>query len=196
MQNKFKSVFILILFAVIFTLISGCGKSDIDASSKQKPQSSQEIVSGDSSVRPDDTTGSGYQSAGNVSSNETISRNGASSNNTSSAPEPNFIIYTETEDKVLFSAYVDFGGKTVGEVTLNVLKQNNIPYKSTGRGKMLYFNSIYSIAEFANGGSSGWCFYIRKSGDSEFVKSTVGCGIVKPNDTDILKWEYKFNAME
>lgn len=196
MQNKLKSVFIFILLTVILTFVSGCGKTNIDASSKQKPQSSQEVISGDSSVRSDDTTGSGSQNTGNDSSNETVSSNDASSNKISSTPEPNFIIYTETEDKVLFSVYVDFSGKTVGEVTLNVLKQNNIPYKSTGRGKMLYFNSIYSIAEFANGGSSGWCFYIRKSGESEFVKSTVGCGIVKPNDTDILKWEYKLNAME
>lgn len=104
--------------------------------------------------------------------------------------EPNVIIKSSIDNKVILSKYEDIDGKTVGEVTIDLLSNNGIKYSASGDGATLYIKSIDELKERAKGMPlSGWCFYVNGE------KGTVGAGVYKLKKGDKLLWIYQKDGL-
>ncbi|MCI1944551.1 DUF4430 domain-containing protein [Clostridium luticellarii] len=81
-------------------------------------------------------------------------------------------------------------GQTVGYVTQKALDGAKISYTAKGSGSTVYFSDINGLKEKAEGPLSGWCYYVRKKGESQFVKATTGSGQYVLNSGDAVIWKY------
>lgn len=127
-------------------------------------------------------------------SSSTTSENVSSSSGAASAPspqkpteEPNLTVVDALSNKTIFSAHVDVGGKTVGDVTLNALMSKGISVESTGSGYSLYISAIAGIREKEHGKNSGWIYFVNGNSPQ------VGCGSYKLNKGDKIIWKYSSN---
>ena len=76
-------------------------------------------------------------------------------------------------------------GDTVADVLLRFCAQENIDYKTRGKGKNLYVVSIGGQKEFDFGALSGWQYSVNS------VHASYGCGNVHVKNGDIIAWQYK-----
>ncbi|ADK15287.1 MULTISPECIES: hypothetical protein [Clostridium] len=81
-------------------------------------------------------------------------------------------------------------GETVGYITERILDDAKINYKCTGSASTVYFAAIKGLEEKKAGRLSGWCYYVRKKGQSKFVKPNVGSGQWIYHTGDIVVWKY------
>ncbi|OAA92082.1 hypothetical protein [Clostridium ljungdahlii] len=81
-------------------------------------------------------------------------------------------------------------GETVGYITERILDDAKINYKCTGSTSTVYFAAIKGLEEKKAGRLSGWCYYVRKKGESKFVKPNVGSGQWIYHTGDIVVWKY------
>ncbi|WP_234118647.1 DUF4430 domain-containing protein [Clostridium hydrogenum] len=125
------------------------------------------------------------------SSNSNISSNTTNSNSSAKSvevkQEANITIVNALDGKTIISTYEDVNGKTVGDVTLDVLKANNISRETTGSGYMLYISAIDGLREKEHGKNSGWIYYVN--GESP----DIGCGGYKLKTGDKVTWKYSSN---
>lgn len=187
---------------------SSSHKTAINKTSKDKASSNEKVVTNDK-----DTSSSAVQSQSSPkdastkvqkpevrtspsSTGSSVASTNATSNSSSSSSipknslskeEPNFTITDALTGKTIISTYIDVEGKTVGDVTLEVLKNNNIPRETSGSGYSLYFCSIAGIREKENGKNSGWIYFV--DGNSP----EVGCGAYKLKAGDKIVWKYSTN---
>lgn len=103
---------------------------------------------------------------------------------------PNFIVIDTISNKTLASKHVDYDNITVAQLTFKVLDELGIKYRTTGFNDTTYFSSIAGLREKQAGPLSGWCYYVKKSGSSEFVKPNVGTGSWLYNKGDTVIWKY------
>ncbi|MTK12847.1 MAG: DUF4430 domain-containing protein [Clostridiaceae bacterium] len=105
--------------------------------------------------------------------------------------EPTFVfIDTVHGDKVILQKHVEMEGETVGYITCKLLDEAKIKYKTTGSASTLYFAAIDGLEEKKAGRLSGWCYYVKKKGDTRFHKPNVGTGQWIYNKGDIVVWKY------
>lgn len=105
--------------------------------------------------------------------------------------EPTFVfIDTVHGDKVILQKNVDMEGETVGYITCKLLDEAKIKYKVTGSASTLYFAAIDGLEEKKAGRLSGWCYYVKKKGDTRFHKPNVGTGQWIYNKGDLVVWKY------
>ncbi|CDF58683.1 DUF4430 domain-containing protein [Thermobrachium celere] len=98
--------------------------------------------------------------------------------------KPNVYIIDTINNKVIYKGYVEINSKTAAEVTLKVLIENKISYRTKGTGSSIYFSSIAGLRERDYGEKSGWCYYVNG------VKAPVGAGGYILKNGDILEWKY------
>jgi hypothetical protein len=98
--------------------------------------------------------------------------------------EPNFIVKDDITGKVILSIYVSAENKTVAQITFSELDNNDISYKASGRGEVVYFTMIANLKARGEGALSGWCYYVNGA------KSSVSCGAYKLKPGDVVEWKY------
>lgn len=111
------------------------------------------------------------------------------------APKPNeepafVFIDTVHGDKIILQKNVDMEGETVGYITCKLLDEAKIKYKTTGSASTVYFAAIDGLEEKKAGRLSGWCYYVKKKGDTRFHKPNVGAGQWIYNKGDLVVWKY------
>lgn len=84
----------------------------------------------------------------------------------------------------------DMDGETVGYITEKVLDGAGIKYKCNGSASTVYFAAVNGLEEKKAGKLSGWCYYMKKKGDSRFHKPNVGSGQWVYHKGDIIVWKY------
>ncbi|MHC6181189.1 DUF4430 domain-containing protein [Clostridium sp. JNZ X4-2] len=102
------------------------------------------------------------------------------------------VIDTVNGSKMILAKNIDSSmeGQTVGYITERILDDAKINYKATGAVSTLYFAAIDGLEEKKAGKLSGWCYYIRKSGDSVFHKPNIGSGQWIWHKGDVVVWRY------
>lgn len=98
--------------------------------------------------------------------------------------KPNITIVNTISGNVILSKFETFNGETVANITIKVLRENNIPCDPKGFGSSIYFSSINGIKERSDGAASGWCYFINGK------KPSVGAGSYKLNKDDVLEWRF------
>ncbi len=86
-------------------------------------------------------------------------------------------------------------GQTVGYVTQKILDGAKISYTTKGTGSTIYFSNINGLKERAEGPMSGWCYYVKKKGQSQFIKANIGSGQYVLKSGDSVIWKYVKNGM-
>lgn len=100
-------------------------------------------------------------------------------------------IDTVNGNNVFLKKNVDnMDGETVGYITERLLDEAKISYKATGSVSTIYFAAINGLEEKKAGKLSGWCYYVRKKGESKFQKPNVGSGQWIYHKGDIIVWKY------
>lgn len=139
-------------------------------------------------------------------SNSAISNSSPSSTNSAteqgnaskeSAPDtkPNeeatfVFIDTVNGNKTILQKPVDMEGETVGYITCKLLDEAKIKYRTTGSASTLYFAAIDGLEEKKAGRLSGWCYYVKKKGDTRFHKPNIGSGQWIYKKGDLVVWKY------
>lgn len=102
------------------------------------------------------------------------------------------VIDTVNGNKMILAKNIDksMDGETVGYITERILDDAKISYKATGAVSTLYFAAIDGLEEKKAGKLSGWCYYIRKSGDNVFHKPNIGSGQWVWHTGDVVVWRY------
>lgn len=101
------------------------------------------------------------------------------------------IIDTVNGNKVILQKNItDMEGETVGYITERLLDEAKIKYKATGSASTLYFAAIDGLEEKKAGTLSGWCYYVKKKGDTRFHKPNVGSGQWIYHNGDVVVWKY------
>lgn len=103
---------------------------------------------------------------------------------------PNFIVRDMINNKVILSRHVDYENITVADLTKRILDHSGVEYRSTGAGATTYFTSIAGLTEKKHGPLSGWCYYVKRSGNNAFEKPPIGAGSLKYKKGDIVEWKY------
>jgi hypothetical protein len=98
--------------------------------------------------------------------------------------KPNFIVIDTITGKTLLSKKVVFNGETAAKITIQVLDNANINYRTSGFGSTLYFSSIGGLKEREAGELSGWCYYVNGE------KISIGAGSYKLGSNDVIQWKY------
>ena len=99
-------------------------------------------------------------------------------------------------NKVIFQKSIQgVDGQTVGYATQKALDAAKMSYTTRGSGSTIYFSDIGGLKERAEGPMSGWCFYVKKKGQSQFTKSNVGSGQYVLKNGDSVMWKYVKNGM-
>lgn len=88
----------------------------------------------------------------------------------------------------------DMDGKTVGYITKKLLDEAKIDYTATGTDSILHFSAINGRVEKKAGNLSGWCYYVRKKGESKFIKPDVESGQWIYHTGDTVVWRYVQNS--
>jgi hypothetical protein len=98
--------------------------------------------------------------------------------------KPNFIVTDTITGNTLLSKKVVFNGETAAKITIQVLDNAKINYRTSGIGSTLYFSSIGGLKEREAGELSGWCYYVNGE------KISVGAGSYKLGTNDVIEWKY------
>jgi hypothetical protein len=167
---------------------------------------------GSSAVKSSDSSGKSSEASlfGKGSSAGSSSKTGSSSSKTDnpstvtssgvvkvSATDPESratfqIIDTVHGNKMILAKNIDksMDGEMVGYITERILDDAKMNYRATGAVSTLYFAAIDGLEEKKAGKFSGWCYYIRKSGDNVFHKPNIGCGQWVWHSGDVVVWRY------
>ncbi|NLU07515.1 MAG: DUF4430 domain-containing protein [Clostridiales bacterium] len=102
------------------------------------------------------------------------------------------VVDTVHGNKMIISRNIDssMNGQTVGYITERILDSAKISYKATGSASTLYFAAIDGLEEKKAGKLSGWCYYVKKKGDSVFHKPNIGSGQWVWHTGDVVVWRY------
>lgn len=101
------------------------------------------------------------------------------------------IIDTVNGNKMILQKDISsMDGETVGYITERILDDAKIKFKATGSASTLYFAAIDGLEEKKAGKLSGWCYYVKKNGDSRFHKPNVGSGQWIYHKGDVVVWKY------
>lgn len=141
----------------------------------------------------DNKTKSSSDSSGHSGSSSNTKLQGASTNK-SDEQSVLTIIDEAHGGKIVLKKNIEEDG-TVGYVTCKLLDEAHISYKATGDPSTLYFSAINGIQERKAGQLSGWCYYVKKNGSSNFFKPSTGCGQYKLNKGDSVVWKYLKDAL-
>lgn len=93
------------------------------------------------------------------------------------ANSPNFFVIDTVSNKTLFSAYFNYNGENVQEVTKKLVGTNCVI-----RGG--YLKEMYGLKERGAGPLSGWCYFVNDK------KAVVGVASYAPDKNDIVVWKY------
>lgn len=96
----------------------------------------------------------------------------------------NFTIMDTVHSNTILSCHVDYPNGTVEKITSDLLKSNNIPFRTINSISGSYFSMIANLRERDAGPNSGWCYYINGS------KASVGASGYIPQKDDIIIWKY------
>lgn len=99
-------------------------------------------------------------------------------------------IDTVNGNRVILQKHVDMEGETVGYITCKILDEAKMNYRTTGSASTLYFAAVDGLEEKKAGRLSGWCYYVKKKGDTRFHKPNVGSGQWTYKKGDIVVWKY------
>ncbi|AKN31475.1 hypothetical protein Ccar_11630 [Clostridium carboxidivorans P7] len=101
------------------------------------------------------------------------------------------IIDTVNGNKIILQKDISsMDGETVGYIMERTLDAAKIKYKATGSASTLYFAAIDGLEEKKAGNLSGWCYYVKKKGDTKFHKPNVGSGQWIYHKGDVVVWKY------
>ncbi len=99
--------------------------------------------------------------------------------------------YDDVNQKSLFAGTIPFSaGSTAGDLTRAILDQNQIKYSVTGSGPTIYFAMIDGLREKGAGPRSGWLFFVKEAGQSDYTRSAVSAGSVTLHPGDSILWKY------
>ncbi len=105
--------------------------------------------------------------------------------------EPTFtFIDTVNGNSVILQKHVDMEGENVGYITCKLLDEAKIKYRATGSSSTIYFAAINGLEEKKAGPLSGWCYYVKKKGDTRFHKPNIGSGQWTYEKGDLVVWKY------
>lgn len=187
------------------------GASNTSEQSKKSPDSSKEKEDAKSTAKDQsDSKSTSAQSSSNTTSkdnkstttstsdsNSQVDKTEQSSKSKESVKEANpeeaatfVFIDTVNGNRVILQKKVDLEGETVGYITCRLLDEAKIKYKTTGSASTLYFAAIDGLEEKKAGRLSGWCYYVKKKGDTRFHKPNVGSGQWVYKKGDLVVWKY------
>ncbi|OBR91243.1 MULTISPECIES: DUF4430 domain-containing protein [Clostridium] len=170
------------------------GKSKDSSKSSSGAPSSETQKNDKSSYISSAGSGSGSNSSQKENNPEASQSSGENIVVKSGDPEENnsfqFIDTVNGNSVFLRKDVNNMDGETVGYITERILDDAKINYKCTGSASTVYFAAIKGLEEKKAGRLSGWCYYVRKKGQSKFVKPNVGSGQWIYHTGDIVVWKY------
>ncbi len=88
------------------------------------------------------------------------------------------------DDVILETSIKVPSGSTAFYALKSALKENDIPYNTTGSGQSIYVCSINNLSEKEYGSTSGWKYFVND------ISPSVGCGNYKLNTGDSICFYY------
>lgn len=161
--------------------------------------SSKATSASDSNSNSSNTTSKGNSQAGQAASSQagspqTSGTSGTSSQKPVEQSSIEIIDAIHGNTVVLQKNLDNIDGQSVGYITQKALDEAKIKYTTKGTGSTVYFSDINGLKEKAEGPLSGWCYYVKKKGQSEFSKASVGSGQYVLNSGDAVIWKYVENG--
>lgn len=184
MKKRVLLIFSVVLFSAGLIMVSrGFQRTQNEDINKKASKNSTEISK--ESGTPHDNAISGEQKQVE-NAQMTQKPEEKKENNTVKTIEekPNFIIEDNIHGEQLLALKIEFSGKTVQEVTMQVLRDKKITHKATGSGDTFYISMMNNIRERDEGPQSGWCYFI------DGRKYSIGAGTYKLGGTEILVWKF------
>lgn len=154
---------------------------------------SQNTISPESAASQGSTSAPAQQPSISASQPSISSQQPSSADSSPSKPEETVSIsfYDDVNQKSLFTGTIPFSsGSTAGDLTKAILDQNEIKYSITGSGPTIYFAMIDGLREKGAGPRSGWLFFIKEAGQSDYTRSAVSAGSITLHPGDSILWKY------
>ncbi|MBI6871878.1 DUF4430 domain-containing protein [Clostridium aciditolerans] len=156
---------------------------------KDSTKSGEKTANNQTSTVPQENKAVSNDSKGSVTAEATVPKQ------STATPKPDeeatfVFIDTVNGNRVILQKHVDIEGETVGYITCKLLDEAKINYRTTGSASTLYFAAIDGLEEKKAGRLSGWCYYVKKKGDTRFHKPNVGSGQWTYKKGDIVVWKY------
>lgn len=150
----------------------------------------------DNSTKPSTNHSSDTAALNGKKTDDKASSKAQSVPSVSTQEEPTLtIIDAVHNNKIILKKHIEKDGETVGSATCRLLDESHISYKIKGTADTLYFSAIDGIEEKKEGQLSGWCYYVKENGSSDFLKSNVGSGQYKLKKGDSVIWKYLKDAL-
>ncbi|MHC6181162.1 DUF4430 domain-containing protein [Clostridium sp. JNZ X4-2] len=174
-------------------------KSESEAKNGSQTSAASGKAAAASDSNSSNTTSKGNSQAGQAVSSQsgsaqTSGTNGTSSQKPAEQSSIEIIDAIHGNTVVLQKNLDNIDGQTVGYITQKALDEAKINYTTKGTGSTVYFSDINGLKEKAEGPLSGWCYYVKKKGQSEFSKASVGSGQYVLNSGDAVIWKYVENG--
>lgn len=122
----------------------------------------------------------------NIASVDKKSQVNSSVNNTE---QPNFSIIDHEDSSKNYSSHENLEGMSVADITISVLKRQDIYIQYTNSITGIYVSDINHEHEKSKGPSSGWVYYVNGK------KASVGASSYKLNSGDKLEWQFWADAI-
>ena len=166
--------------------------SSSEASSSEKNENTSSEPKPEVSSKPSKEE-SPKESSSSASS--AVSKPSSSSSEASSSEEKtesvSVTFYNAIEDKQILTGTVELSTeKAASDVSVSLLKENGIKYSTTGGGATFYFSMIDGLRERGAGPMSGWIFFVKRAGESDYIRSSIGAGSTTLQDGDSILWQY------
>lgn len=168
------------------------GKTSAQTKNEEKKDDNKKENTENKTVKSNDTINNSNTSTNQNTAGKAISQSNTPPNEeVQSNEEPTFIfIDAVNKNRVILQKHVDIEGETIGYITCKLLDEAKIKYRTTGSSSTIYFADIDGLEEKKAGRLSGWCYYVKKKGDSKFQKPNIGSGQLKYEKGDIVAWKY------
>ena len=166
--------------------------SSSEASSSEKSENTSSEPKPEVSSKPSKEESSKESSS---SASSAVSKPSSSSSESSSSEEKtesvSVTFYNAIEDKQILTGTVELSTeKAASDVSVSLLKENGIKYSTTGGGATFYFSMIDGLRERGAGPMSGWIFFVKRAGESDYIRSSIGAGSTTLQDGDSILWQY------
>lgn len=168
-------------------------KNDEKNTSTEVPSSAKVASNHDGDSNLNNVSNSQNNSNANNKSNyvkQADGQNNSVSAATKSNGQENFFIIDNVDKSKNYSSFVNFNGKSVADVTLEVLNRQSIPRSYTSGITGIYFSSINGQKEKSAGEKSGWNYYVNGE------KGSVGASSYILKTGDKVEWEFFQNALD
>lgn len=165
--------------------------------SEESNSTSFESSSQNSSLSSKNSVSSPSGGGNSVSDRSSVSSSSASAVSKPEAKKTvDIAFYDNVNKQAIFAGSTVWSSEsTVGDYTKAILDQNSVNgkkkyYSYSGTGATIYFQMIAGLRERGAGPNSGWLFYVKKAGEENYTRSSIGAGNVRLEPGDSVRWEY------